>query len=169
MTSLKKYPKEASPHIFPIVKDRKRTMDQPTERINRDKVATHISFYFHLIQKIITKKTVTSAKRILFELMGNCRTLMGEHPYVLQVIEALMERLKIIFLMRAPERRLHLLGLASHLEIWAMKLWHQKDTNNSEEYRNIMVMTEIINPDMPVLWEIVKDLTFFLIILEIGK
>ena len=169
MTSLKKYPKEASPHIFPIVKNKKRIMDQPNEKIIRDKVASHISFYFHLIEKIITKKNIAQAKRILFELMGNCRTLMGEYPYVLQVIEALTERIRIIFLMRAPARRLHLLGLASHLEIWAMKLWYQKDTNNSEEYKRILVMTEIINPNMPVLWEIVKDMTFLLIVLEIGK
>ena len=144
-------------------------MDQPNEKIIRDKVANQISFYFHLIEKIITKKKVAQAKRTLFELMGNCRTLMGEYPYVLQVIEALIERIRIIFLMRAPARRLHLLGLASHLEIWAMKLWYQKDTNNSEEYKRILVMTEIINPNMPVLWEIVKDITFLLIILEIGK
>ena len=169
MVSLKKYLEEASPHISPIVKDKKGTMDQPNEKVIREKVGNHISFYFHIIEKILTKRKISTIKRLLFELMGNCRTLMGQYPYVLQVIEALYERIRIIFLMRAPAKRLHLLSLASHLEIWAMKLWHQRETNNTEEYKNIMEMTQIINPDMPVLWEIVKDITFLLIVLEIGK
>ena len=61
------------------------------------------------------------------------------------------------------------MALASHLEIWAIKLWYQRDTNKTEEFRGIEEMTKIINPDMPVLWEIVKDLTFLIIVLEIGK
>ena len=169
LTSLKKYLKEASPHISPIVKDKKGTMDEPNEKIIREKVGNHISFYFHIIEKILNKRKMGQIKRELYELMINCKTIMGQYPFVLQVIEALFNRIKIIFLMRSPERRLHLLGLASHLEIWSMKLWYQRDTNNTEEYRGIMEMTKIINPDMPVLWEIVKDMTFLLIVLEIGK
>ena len=61
------------------------------------------------------------------------------------------------------------MALASHLEIWALKLWYNKDKNRTEDYKSIEVMTKIINPDMPVLWEIVKDLIFLLIVLEIGK
>ena len=101
--------------------------------------------------------------------MSNCKAWMGEYPFVLQVIEATINRIQVIFLMDPIEKRVHLMALASHLEIWSMKLSYHRDPNKTEEYRNIEEMTKIINPDMPVLWEIVKDLTFLLIVLEIGK
>ena len=144
-------------------------MDEPNEKIIREKVGNHISFYFHIIEKILCKRKIREIKRELYELMINCKTLMGEYPFVLQVIEATINKIQVIFLMDPIEKRVHLMALASHLEIWSMKLWYNRDTNKTEEYRNIEEMTKIINPDMPVLWEIVKDLTFLLIVLEIGK
>ena len=169
LTSLKKDLKAASSQNSPIFETKMGIMNNHKENEIREKVGNHISFYFNIISKMLCRRHTHETKRGLEELMSNCKSWMGEYPFVLQVIEATINKIQVIFLMDPIEKRVHLMALASHLEIWSMKLWYNRDTNKTEEYRNIEEMTKIINPDMPVLWEIVKDLTFLLIVLEIGK
>ena len=144
-------------------------MERLTEAEIRDIVGNHISFYFNSISILLCRKHTTHPKRGLNELIYNCKTMMGEYPFVIQVVEATIQRIQVIFAMDPKEKRVHLMALASHLEIWALNLLLNRDKNRTEAFKSIKEMAKIQNPDMPILWEIVQDLTFLLIVLEIGK
>ena len=79
-------------------------MNKQTEAEIREKVGNHISFYFNIISQLLCRRHTMETKRGLDELMSNCKTWMGEYPFVLQVIEATIHRIEVIFTMDPIEK-----------------------------------------------------------------